>query len=214
MATDGGTVEVTGLVSSISEVAFRSSARIRLFAGDGPRPESAHLRGYLRAGLPALYQDDGFGMRFVGGFESVLDPIVAILDSLPSYLRAELAPHDMLELLSAWLGQELDEALPREHRRVLIRRAAELGRLRGTAAGLQLALDLAYPSVRLRVEDGGKVVWGAEAASLPSSGPPEVVVYCEQSLSEERLAEIARFIERSKPVHVGYRLRVRRRKTA
>jgi phage tail-like protein len=148
-------------------------------------------------------------MRFVGALEEVLDPIVAILDSLPAYLIADYAPHDMLELLTAWLGLELDETQPHEHRRDLIRHAAELGRRRGTARGLELALRLAFPGVPLRVEDGGGVVWATESGSLPRIGPPEIVVYCDEPLPEERLTAMARFIERAKPVHVGYRLRVK-----
>ena len=45
-----------------------------------------------------------------------------------------------------------------------MRRAAELGRLRGTHAGVELALKLNFPDLPLRIEDGGRVLWSTEAA--------------------------------------------------
>src|SRR5262249_34074690 len=66
-----------------------------------PRPASE--RRYLRSRLPAIYQDDDFGLEFLAALESELDPIVAILDCLPAHLNPELAPRDLLGMLAAWL---------------------------------------------------------------------------------------------------------------
>ena len=49
-------------------------------------------------------------MRFVGALETLLDPIVAMLDALPAHFDPDYAPRDVLDLLSAWLGVELDES--------------------------------------------------------------------------------------------------------
>ena len=68
-----------------------------------PTPQVASSRAYLRNGLPSLYQDGDFGMRFVGALEELLDPIVAILDSLHYHFDANHAPADILNLLAAWL---------------------------------------------------------------------------------------------------------------
>jgi phage tail-like protein len=191
---------------------FHSTARMRLFVGPGPRPATAETREYLRAGVPAMYRDHDFGMRFLGALEGVLDPIVAILDCLPAYLRVDFAPHDLLELMTAWLGLEVDETQEHVHRRELIRHATELGRRRGTAGGIELALALAFPGVKLRVEDGGGVAWAADPDALPDPGPREFVVYCDEALPEDRLTAIARFLERAKPVDVSSRLRVKKAK--
>ena len=43
---------------------------------------------------------------------SLLDPIVAILDGLPAHFDPDLAPRDILDLLAAWLGVDLDESQP------------------------------------------------------------------------------------------------------
>src|ERR671910_1742235 len=117
---------------------------IQMAAGPKETPQVASSRAYLRNGLPSLYQDGDFGMRFVGALEELLDPIVAVLDALPAHFDPNLAPPDILSLLAAWLGVDLDESQEIRHQREMVRRAADLGRKRGTKAGLELALRLAY----------------------------------------------------------------------
>ena len=184
---------------------------IQLSEGTKPTPPVASSRGYLRGGLPAIYQDGDFGMRFVGALEEMLDPIVAVLDALPAHFDPDLAPRDTLNLMAAWLGIELDESQDLRHQREMVRRCAELGRRRGTVRGLELALELLDPDVPLRVEDQGSVRWSLAAgeepaeASLPSCG-----VYSDTPVPDTTQAAIARCIEHFKPVQAGYRLRVRK----
>jgi phage tail-like protein len=180
---------------------------VQLSAGTTETPTSASNRAYLREGLPSLYADGDFGMRFVGALETVLDPIIAVLDALPEHFNPDYAPRHILNLLSAWLGVTLDESQPISVQRDTIRRAAELGRRRGTKGGLELALSLAFPDVPLRVEDEGSVVW--QSGATVESKPPQFVVYCDKPVNEQVQAAIARCIEQFKPVHTAYRLRVR-----
>ncbi len=98
-------------------------------------------------------------MRFVGALEELLDPIVAILDGLPQHFDPNHAPPDILGLLAAWLGVDLDETQDIKHQREMVRRSAELGRRRGTVKGLDLALKLHFPQVPMRIEDNGGVIW-------------------------------------------------------
>lgn len=177
--------------------------------GSEPTPRSASARVYLRASLPAVYQQDDFGMRFVGAFESMLDPTVALLDNLAAHFDPQHAPRDVLELLTAWLGLEHDEAHRGEERRELVRHAAELVRLRGTRAGLELALGLAFPGIPFRVEDGGGVSWSTELHEPEPAGAPSFVVYCERAVPETTQSAIARLIAKAKPVNVSFRLRVK-----
>jgi phage tail-like protein len=183
---------------------------IRLSAGTKETPPVASSRAYLRAGLPAVYQDGDFGMRFVGALETLLDPIIATLDALPAHFDPDLAPRDLLSLMAAWLGIDLDESQELRHQREMVRRSAELGRRRGTTRGLELALALSFPDLPVRVEDNGGVRWRLdrteESAEVP---PPSFVVYCDKSVPEETQAAIARCIEHFKPVHTVYRLRVK-----
>jgi phage tail-like protein len=189
--------------------------------GDDTRraPASASARAYLRSGLPSIYHDRqqtgagagsaGLGMRFVAALEEGLDPVVTTLDCLPAYLEADLAPPDVLDTMAGWLGLEPDENLALERRRELVRRSAELGRRRGTRAGLELALHVVFPDLPLRVEDSGGVVAAASVDELPDPPAPEFVVYCDRAIPVETQVAIVRLIEQHRPANVGYRLRVK-----
>src|SRR3954471_7083452 len=129
-------------------------------------PETVSVRRHLRNGVPDIYrrnrdatrdQPPPFAMRFLHALEEVLDPITATLDSLPAHFDADLAPEHALEGLASWLGVDEVESLPAHQRREVVRRAGELGRLRGTRAGLELALTLFFPDVELLVNDHGEV---------------------------------------------------------
>ncbi|HSI80968.1 MAG TPA: phage tail protein [Solirubrobacterales bacterium] len=191
---------------------FQATEPIRLFGE--PAPATASARAYLRDALPAVYREQDFAMRLVGSLEGALDPIVAILDSLPAYFDTELAPQDLVELLCAWLGIELDETQPEAQWRRVMRSAIELGRWRGTRRGVTLTLELAFPELDFRVEDGGGVTWAASEADLADRAEGGLVVYCDTPVPEVRMPTIARVIEAAKPVHVPYRLRVRKPKGA
>jgi phage tail-like protein len=188
---------------------------VRLSHGTKETPPVASSRAYLRSALPAVYQDGDFGMRFIGALEELLDPIVGVLDALPAHFDPDHAPRDVLNLLAAWLGLDLDESQELRNQRELVRRASELGRKRGTVRGLELALELSFPGVPLRVEDQGGVAWsldgpGEPNGNRPLQAPPQsFVVYCDKAVPEETQAAIARCIEQYKPVHTTYRLRVK-----
>jgi phage tail-like protein len=209
-AIEGGTVQVTGFLTYAGE-GF-ASVRTELSTGEEPTPPAVSNRAYLRNGLPAIYRDerDGdFGMRYIGALENVLDPIVAIIDGMPAHFDPGLAPLDILDLITAWLGIEYDESLPVKQMRKLVQNAAELGRRRGTRAGLEMALELNFPDLPLRIEDQGSVTWSTDPTAAVEAKPPAFVVYCDQAIPEARQASIARLIEEVKPVHVHYRLRVK-----
>jgi phage tail-like protein len=181
---------------------------VRFSAGPKETPKVASSRAYLRNGLPAVYQEGDFGMRFIGALEQLLDPIVAVLDGLPAHFNPDHAPRDILALLASWLGVELNEGQALSEQREMVRRAADLGRTRGTVRGLELALELSFPDVPLRVEDQGGVRWSLDHKPIEAP-PPSFVVYCDKPVAEGIQAAIARCIEQYKPVGTAYRLRVK-----
>jgi phage tail-like protein len=181
---------------------------VQLAAGPKDTPEVASGRAYLRAALPAVYQDGDFGMRFVGALERLLDPIVAVLDGLPSHFDPDHAPRDVLALMAAWLGVDLDESQDLRRQREMVRRSAELGRRRGTVRGLELALALSFPQVPLRIEDQGGVKWSLDQTPV-EAGAASFIVYCDKAIPEETQAAVARCIEQHKPIQTTYRLRVK-----
>ena len=190
-------------------------------AADGAAaPSTVSVRRHLRDGVPDIYRRDAtarrdqpppFAMRFLHALEEVLDPIVATLDSLPAHLDVDLAPEHALAGLATWLGVDEVESLPAASRRQAVRQAGALGRLRGTRAGLQLALGLFFPALSLRIEDHGGAVVSTDVDAPP---PPATAalfdVYCDQPLPPEMQMAVARCIEQWKPVHAHYRLRVRK----
>ena len=180
---------------------------VRVHKGDERTPPAVSSRGHLRSGLPQIYREDDFTMRFVGALETVLDPILALLDSLPAHFDPDHAPSDLLKLMASWLGVDLVETHELPEQRAMVRRAAELARRRGTVGGLRLALELSFPGLPLRVEDSGAVLYGD--APDPEPQRSSFVVYCDQPVSTDTQAWIADCIERYKPVHTTYRLRVK-----
>lgn len=183
--------------------------QIERATGADPAPAPVSSRRYLRDHLPAIYADGDFGMRMVSAFEAVLDPLVAVLDNLPEHFDAAYAPRDVLELMSDWLALERDELRSGEERRSIVRRAPDLMRLRGTRAGIELALELAFPGVPFRVEDAGGVGFSLDPEGGWDDAPTSFVVYCDAPLEQDRLAAVARLLDQAKPAHVAYRLRVK-----
>ena len=176
---------------------------------DAGPPPAVSARRVMRDGLPPIYQESEFAMGFAGALEGVLDPIAAVLDALPAHFCADYASRSGLDLLAAWLGIELDESLALDARRDAVRMAAELGRRRGTARGLQLALRLRFPGIPMRVEDGGGVRFSGDGAPALEDGPARFAVYVDVAVAPDRQAAIARCIEQHKPAEAAYRLRVR-----
>ncbi|MDX6681073.1 MAG: hypothetical protein QOG94_1112 [Solirubrobacteraceae bacterium] len=175
---------------------------------------------------------DPFAIRFVGALERVLDPIGAMLDMLPEHFSTDHATRPMLDMMAAWLGVDVDvhelheqpgngreapddgraaervsDAL--ETRRKTVRMAAELARTRGTAAGLMLALELTFPDLSFRIEDGGGVRWPGDGVTARID-PPRFVVYVQDRVSLDRQVAIAQCIDRHKPVQATYRLKVKK----
>ena len=171
-------------------------------------PAVVSEREILRRAMPAIYHETDFAMRFVGALEGVLDPIAAVLDALPEHFSPDYAPRPVLDMLAAWLSVETDEAQALAARREAVRMSAELGRRRGTVAGLELALRLAFPDIPMRVEDEGGVRWSLDGQPAPAE-PARFVVYVDAAIPDDRQAAIARCIERQKPVAATYRLRVK-----
>lgn len=176
--------------------------------GDVGAPPVVSRRAILRRGMPSIYHETEFAMRFVGALEGVLDPIAAILDSLPAHFSPDYAPRPIIDMLSAWLGVEIDEAHELDARRETVRMAAQLGRRRGTVRGLELVLRLSFPGIPMRIEDGGGVRWSLDGAPAKVE-PANFVVYVDTPIPADQQGAIARCIEHHKPVQATYRLRVR-----
>lgn len=178
-------------------------------------PAAASARQYLRAALPAIFRDDDLAMRFTGGLETVLDPIVTLLDSLHAHFDVELAPPDLVALMAAWLGLDVPETLDADREvderlhRALAREATQLVRSRGTRAGLERMLRLAFPALDIAVEDTGEATTAAAPRAAPDAPEPEfTVVIGAAEVAPQTQTVLRSIVRRHVPVHVRGRLKV------
>lgn len=175
----------------------------------------ASTRAYLRGALPAIYREDDLTMRFVGGLEEVLDPIVSLLDSLHANFDPDLAPPELVACVAAWLGLDIDDTLDsigwaddRVHR-ALARNATKLVRVRGTRRGLERLLRLAFPALKVSVEDDGRATASPVPRDPDAPPAPGFLVTTEVSrVSAETREVLERVIRRNAPAHVPGRLRI------
>jgi phage tail-like protein len=102
-----------------------------------PEDRSSYL-GYL----PGIYHDNEFLARFLLIFEHILGPIDRTVANLHHYFSPDTVPSEAVNWLASWLGLVMDERMPEDSRREIIRSAAELYRWRGTRRGLARYLTL------------------------------------------------------------------------
>jgi phage tail-like protein len=117
--------------------------------------------------LPALYRFEklggernsirsgSFARALVGVLEATTQGIDAEIASLGSKIHPATARDEWLNYVARWLSLPWDDSLDRDQKSALIHHAAELTRLRGTRAGLELLLACLIPGTpaHFRVTD-------------------------------------------------------------
>lgn len=159
--------------------------------------------------LPSLLREDAFARQLCGGLDEVLAPVLLSLDSFPAYLDVDTTPEDMLPWLAQWLGVTVDPSRDTGGQRELVAMAGELHTLRGTRAGVALAVRAAL-GIEVTVSETGASGWSTEAGgTLPGEAVPRVVVTVSEAaaagLDPERLDGVVRS---ALPAHVRYRIQV------
>jgi phage tail-like protein len=95
--------------------------------------------------LPEIYREDSgcadFLLRFLSLFESFFDEPETVLAALPRLFDPASAPAEILPWLATWLALDLPGDLTEKQRRIAIAKAFERYALRGTARGLQQAIE-------------------------------------------------------------------------
>lgn len=155
----------------------------------------------LGRALPALYQEDAFTQRFLGGLDEVLAPVLSVLDCLDAYVDPRTAPLDVLRWIAGWVGVDVDPAWPADKQRDVVRAAARVHAGRGTAAALVewvLLVHGLHAEVR---ESGGVAVSDGPGGTLP--GRPEPVVHVRLKGATPEQVEAVRPVVRAWcPAHV------------
>lgn len=101
---------------------------------------------YLHEYLPAVYRDDAVSASFLDrflanmeGFYTVLEGKIADVQEL---FDSRLVPAEYLDWLASWLSFDLDPSWSERTRRLVIPRALQMFRERGTANGIVRAIRL------------------------------------------------------------------------
>ena len=174
--------------------------------------------------LPGIYQDTdeenaGFLQRFLlisqhltVGIEEHLEYVFELFD--PRITNAKWLPW-----LASWLAMPMLEGWDEEKRREVVQRVPELYRLRGTAAGLKLALRL-FADVEAEIHEGewpypGMVIGRSSTIGRDTTlSPPVFVSQCftvelpdeKGSVQREKLRTVQALVETEKPAHAHYAL--------
>jgi phage tail-like protein len=172
-------------------VPARSAALPRYPVTPAKGPASAYLRD-----LPIIYQEDDFIGRFLLIFESIWEPLEQRQDQIAMYFDPRTAPEPFLPWLAGWLALSLDEGWPESRRRLLVARAMDLYRARGTTDGLRQMIEVCTGlSPEIAEVTGEPFVFRVTVAAPPGDG-------VDRQLVEQLIAA-------NKPAHAGYRLEFR-----
>jgi phage tail-like protein len=102
-------------------------------------------RSYLRY-LPPVYREDpvsaAFLERFLSLFETIFQGLEQEINQLHRYFDPELAPGEFLPWLASWVNLSVEEDLPVDRVRRLIRRSPDLYGRKGTPAALLEFLEI------------------------------------------------------------------------
>ncbi|MET1254234.1 phage tail protein [Aliikangiella maris] len=138
--------------------------KVELFGNGQASPEIAAIRiysprfSYLKHYLPEIYQETLFGekadetgsasgsdflQRYLSLFESVLTPLEDRIAHAHLVTNPDTVPAESLDWLANWVGLSIEQGVNTAQRRNMIKQAMPLYRIRGTYAGLSLALNIA-----------------------------------------------------------------------
>jgi phage tail-like protein len=174
--------------------------------------------------LPGIYQDADeenadFLQRFLLIAQHLTSGIEEDLEFIHELFDARITQQKWLPWLASWLAMPLLEGWDEEKRREIIQRTPELYRLRGTAAGLKLALRL-FADVKAEIHEGvwpypGMVIGKSSTIGKDTTlSPPVFLSQCftvelpdkKNEISRENLRTVQALVETEKPAHAHYAL--------
>src|SRR5438874_9134362 len=174
--------------------------------------------------LPGIFQDSDeenadFLQRFLLITAHLTSGIEENLEFVHELFDPRITNEKWLPWLASWLAMPLLEGWDEDKRREIIQRTPELYRLRGTAAGLKLALRL-FADVKAEIHEGewpypGLVIGKSSTIGKDSIlSPPVFSSQCftvelpdrKEEISRERLRTVQALVETEKPAHAHYAL--------
>jgi phage tail-like protein len=175
--------------------------------GYAPYIEESRYLSYL----PAIYRQDPFLGRFLRVFEDILDPVQAMVNTLPERFDPDITSFPMLDFLATWVGAYRPAGIPEARWRKTVKHSVWLYRWRGTRAGLTMALELLVGRRPLITDNGAGLTIGSDArlgtnTRLEGVTPNHFTVTfeCEESEVDTALAED--IIQAYKPATAFYNI--------
>jgi phage tail-like protein len=131
--------------------------------------------------LPALYQaQDGGARSMLEGllwpFQQVWTGIEEKLDDLHRYFHPYETPAEFLPWLASWLALALDQEWPERKKRILVKHAVELYKLRGTARGLKAFLRI-FTDVEPEIHENQWPFDGFQVGVTSTAGLDTVLIH-------------------------------------
>ena len=156
--------------------------------------------------LPGIYQDADeenadFLQRFLLISAHLTSGIEENLEFVHELFDSRITNEKWLPWLASWLAMPLLEGWDEEKRREIVQRTPELYRLRGTAAGLKLALRL-FADVKVEIHEGewpypGLVIGKSSTIGKDTTlSPPVFISQCFTVELPDKKTEISRSEER------------------
>lgn len=158
--------------------------------------------------LPAFMQEDDFTVRLTQGFDTVVAPLISVLDCLDAYVDPLLAPDDFVPWLASWVGATVDGHWADQRVRQSILAASSMHRQRGTVEGLRAQLALATGG-DVEVGDTGGVLCSLSPTDAGHEPEPGLVIrIAVDDPGSVRLSVLEELVDGMKPAHVPHVIEV------
>lgn len=123
---------------------------------------------WLVGQLPMGMLDDDFFVRFVSLFQDLATSLLDGAENIPNTVDLTVAPPSLVRWLGSWLGvSSIDDSLPEDLQRRLVRQAGQTLAWRGTRRGLAGFLEVVTGAPAEIDETGGVL-----REPLPDDDPP------------------------------------------
>ncbi|MCG2783897.1 MAG: phage tail protein [Anaerolineae bacterium] len=141
--------------------------------------------------LPEIYESDDFTSRFLMLFESFLKPVNQQIEQVDGYFDSDLTPPEFIPWLASWVGMPVDDSIPLDRMRTLVRHATTLFQRRGTEQALHTYLEI-YTTGQVEIVErraanfvlGANTVVGNEIALGTKNQPNTILVRLRVPASE------------------------------
>ncbi|MBN1946179.1 MAG: PASTA domain-containing protein [Bradymonadales bacterium] len=175
--------------------------------------------------LPGIYQRRQVGgtnylREFLWIFQHIFYSIESKIDVLHTYFEVFETPGEFLPWLSSWVAFTLDGEWDETKRRLFLKRAVELYRIRGTVKGLETFIDM-YIGVKPKIIENAWPLNGFQIGVYSTIGvesailPPTNRAYCfiveipldPNTITDDQIIKIHQIISQEKPAHTTYYLK-------